>query len=150
VASLWEIGYPIRERSHHGRIRIECNRPNGEEDTDMARLNADEKNRIAAVLDSTFFRNHGFTVEYDGENNTMAIIAFSSSPECQFIINSTDNDAFTTQECPGVHSDAAETVQRNNFDLCLHAIKDWVERSIDRQEDWILDEFGGAADRNPF
>jgi hypothetical protein len=116
----------------------------------MARLNAAEKNRITEVLNSVNFRKHGFTVKYDDENNPMATIAFPGSPECRFVIDSSDNDAFTTQECPGIHLDATETFKRNNFELCINALKEWGERTIDRQNDWILDEFGGAADRNPF
>jgi hypothetical protein len=116
---------------------------------DMARLNAAAKKMIAEVLDSTHFKQRGFIVKYDDENNPMATITFSASPEYQFAINSTDNDGFTTSERPGIHIDSAETFQRNHFELCINAIKEWVERIIDKQNDWILDEFGGAADRTP-
>lgn len=115
----------------------------------MARLSAVTKSRITEVLDSTYFTQQGFTVKYDDENNPMVTITFSGSPEYQFVINSTYNGVFTTSECPGIHLDAAETFQRSNFELCINSIKEWVERIIDRQKDWIMDEFGGVADSNP-
>ena len=115
----------------------------------MARLSEVARNRITEVLDSTYFKQHRFAVKYEDENNPMVIITFSSSPEYQFVISAAYNNEFTTSECPGIHSDAAEIFQRSNFELCIHAIKEWVERIIDRQRDWILDEFGGVADSNP-
>ncbi len=118
------------------------------EETGLAGLNAAMKNRITEILDSTYFTQHGFTVN-DGENNTWVTITLSGSPEYQFVINPTGNGVFTTSECPGIHLDAAETFQRNDFELCINAIKEWVERIIDRQKDWILDEFGGVADSDP-
>jgi hypothetical protein len=84
----------------------------------MVRLSEVEKSRITEVLDSAYSRQHGFTIKYDDENNPVATITFSASPECQFAISSADNDGFTTSECPGIHSDAVETFQRSNFDLC--------------------------------
>jgi hypothetical protein len=115
----------------------------------MASLSEVTKSRIVEILDSTCFTQQGFTVKYDNENNSLVTITFSGSPECQFVIHSTQNDAFTTSECPGVHLDATEIFQMNNIELCVHAIKEWVQRIIDQQNDWILDEFGGVADSNP-
>ena len=115
----------------------------------MTGLSTDMKNRIAEVLDSTHFTQHGFTMKYDDESDAMAIIALSGSPEYRFVINSTSEGAFSTSESPGIGSDAAETFQRNNFELCMNAMRCWVGRIIDEQKDWMLDEFGGVADRNP-
>jgi hypothetical protein len=115
----------------------------------MAGLSAATKNRVAEVLDSTHFRKHGFTLKYNDENNPLVAISFSSSPEYQFAINSTDQGEFTTSERPGIHSDAAETFRWSNFELCLDALKEWAKRIDDRETDWIMDEFGGVADRNP-
>jgi hypothetical protein len=122
---------------------------NSERKMDMAGLSAVAKSRIAGVLDSTRFKLQGFAVKYDDESGPVATITFSSSPECQFIISSIDNDAFATSERPGIHSDKAETFSRANFEICVQAIKEWIERIIDEENDWILDEFGGAADRTP-
>jgi hypothetical protein len=122
---------------------------NREKRMDMAGLNAVAKNRITEVLDSTCFRQQGFTVKYDDERNPIVTITASSSSEYRFAINSIDNDAFVTIECPGIHVDAAETFQQHSFELCINAIKEWVDRIIDREKDWMLDEFGGAADRTP-
>jgi hypothetical protein len=115
----------------------------------MATLNEVTKRRVTEGLDSTSYTQQDFTVKYGDENNPLAIITFSSFPECQFVINSTHHDAFTTSECPGVKTDGAEIFQRDNFELCINAIEEWVQRIIDRQNDWILDEFGGVADSNP-
>ena len=115
----------------------------------MAGLSTVTKNRIAEALASTYLTQHSFTVKYDDENNPIVTIIYTGSPECQFVISSTDNGAFTTSECPGIHLDAAETFRRSDLDLCISAIGEWVERIADRQRDWILDEFGGVADRNP-
>ncbi len=121
----------------------------GKEGMDMSRLSEATKSRITEVLNSTYFTQQGFTVKYDDENNPMVTITFSDSPEYQFAINSTNNDGFTTSECPGIHSDTAETFQRSDLELCVNAIKEWVKRIIDRKGDWILDMFGGVADSNP-
>ncbi len=118
-------------------------------ETELAGLSAAMKNRITEILESTCFTQYGFTVNYDGENNTMVTITLSGSPEYQFVIHPTGNGVFTSSECPGIHLDAAETFQRKDFELCINAIKEWVERIIDRQRDWILDEFGGVADSDP-
>jgi hypothetical protein len=107
------------------------------------------KDRITEVLDSTRYTQQGFTVTYDDGNNPLATITVSSSPECRFVLSSTSEGAFTTSESPGIHSDMAETFPRGDFELCMKAIRDWVRRIIDRQNDWILDEFGGVADRDP-
>ncbi len=116
----------------------------------MARLSTDMKNRIAEVLDSTHFTRHGFTMKCDDERDALAaIITLSGSPEYRFVLNSTSEGAFTTSESPGIRSDAAETFQRVDFELCMNAIRCWVGRIIDAQRDWMLDEFGGVADRNP-
>jgi hypothetical protein len=123
----------------------------GKEEMDMAGLSPVMKNKITAVLDATYFTQHGFIVKYDDENNRMVSITFSARPEYQFVINSNHSvDAFTTSECPGIiHLDATETFQRSDFEQCVNAIKKWTERIIDRQKDWIMDEFGGVADSNP-
>jgi hypothetical protein len=115
----------------------------------MFRLSTAMKSRITEVLDSTYFKQQGFTVKYDDENNPLTIITVSSSPEYRFVIHSIPENAFATSESPGIRSDAAETFQRNDFELCMNAIRDWAERVRDSQRDWILDEFGGAADRDP-
>jgi hypothetical protein len=115
----------------------------------MAGLSADGRNRIPGILDATSYRQRGFAVKFDNENNPVAIITFASSPEYQFIISLEGNGAFTTTECPGIHRYEAETFQRSDFEACANAIKEWVERISDRERDWILDEFGGVADRNP-
>jgi hypothetical protein len=118
-------------------------------DMDIGRLSELAKHRIREVLGATSYTQTGFTVMFDDENNPLAIITFSPSPEYQFVIHSTHNSVFTTSESPGAHSDTAETFQRSNFELCIHALKEWTERIIARQGDWILDEFGGVADSNP-
>jgi len=108
----------------------------------MTRLSEVTKNKIAEVLAATYLTQHGFTVKCDDENNPVVTIAFSPCPEYRFVINLT-YDVYTTSECPGIHSDAAETFQRSNIELCIHAIKEWTERIIDRRKASILDEFGG-------
>lgn len=105
--------------------------------------------RIAEVLDSTQFTQQGFTQEYDDRDNPMVTITFSSSPEFQFVISSTDDGRFTTSERPGIRQAATETFERSDFERCIGAIQEWVERIVDGQRDWILDEFGGVADMNP-
>jgi hypothetical protein len=116
----------------------------------MGSLSEITKNRIAEILDATFITQHGFTVQYDDKNNPIVTITYLARPEYRFIINSVPNShAFTTSECPGTHLDAAETFQRSDFELCINAVKDWTKRIIDRQRDWIMDEFGGVADSNP-
>ncbi len=121
----------------------------GKEEMGMASLSAAMKNRITDVLDSAHLKQHDFTVKYDDDSNPMVTITFLGYPEYRFVINSTHESAFTTSECPGIHSEAAETFQRSNFELCVDAIKEWVERVVNKQKDWILDEFGGVADRDP-
>ena len=122
----------------------------GKEEMGMTRLSADTKNMITEILNAACSTQNGFTVKYDDENNPMVAITFSSRPEYQFAICSTDDfNAFTTSECPGIHSDEAEAFQRSNFELCVNAIKEWVGRIIDNERDWILDEFGGVADSDP-
>ena len=120
------------------------------EEMDMTRLSELTKNKIAEVLDATCFTQHIYTVKCDDENNPMVTIASSAGPGYQFVINSADDgNTFTTNECPGIHSDAAETFQRSDFELCIAAIVEWAKRIVDRETDWIMDEFGGVADRNP-
>jgi hypothetical protein len=115
----------------------------------MAGLSADGKNRIPGILDATSYKQCGFIVKFEDESNPVAIITFSSSPEYSFAISSADDGAFATTECPGIHRYEAETFPRSDFEACAYAIKEWVERISDRERDWILDEFGGVADRNP-
>jgi hypothetical protein len=105
--------------------------------------------RITEVLDSTPFTQQGFTLEYDDRDSPVVTITFSSSPEFQFVIRSTDDGMFTTSERPGLRLAATETFPRSHFEQCLTAIKEWVERIVERQKDWIMDEFGGVADMNP-
>ena len=119
------------------------------ENMDLGRLSEIEKNRVREVLGATSFSQSGFAVKFDDEDNPSAIITFSSSPEYQFVIHATDIGVFTTAESPGTRSDTAETFQRGEFALCIQAIQEWTERIRARQEDWILDEFGGVADSNP-
>jgi hypothetical protein len=121
----------------------------GKEGMDMGSLSTVMKNMITEILDATCFTQHGFTVKYDDENNPMVTITFSDRPEYQFVINSTHSAAFTTSERPGTRLDTAETFQRSNLELCIHAVKEWTERIIERQKDWIMDEFGGVADSDP-
>jgi hypothetical protein len=148
-SSVWRIGYALTERFLWGRI-VNVIGGRGKEEMDMGSLSAVTKKKITEILDATYFTQHGFTVKYDDENNPMVTITFSDRPEYQFVIDSTDNgNVFTTSECPGTHLDAAETFQRTNFELCIDAIKEWTERIIDRQKDWMMDEFGGVADRSP-
>ena len=116
----------------------------------MGRLSEHAKNRIGEVLGTTSFTQSGFTVVFGDGNDPPAIITLSSSPEYQFVIHATDIGVFTTAESPGTRSDTAETFQRGEFALCIQAIQEWTERIRARQEDWILDEFGGVADSNPF
>jgi hypothetical protein len=120
-----------------------------QEGMDMGSLSELAKNKIREVLGATSFAQSGFAVRFDDENDPLATITFSPSPECQFVIHSTDDGAFTTNESPGAHSDTAETFRRSDFELCVEAMKQWTERVIARQGDWILDEFGGVADSNP-
>jgi hypothetical protein len=115
----------------------------------MAGPSAVSKTRIAEVLDSTQFTQQGFTLRYDDRDNPTVTITFSRSPEFQFVIGSTQDGMFTTSERPGIHLAAAETFQRSHFELCISAMKQWVQRIIDGQNDWIMDEFGGVADMNP-
>jgi hypothetical protein len=115
----------------------------------MTGPSAVSKIRIAEVLDSTQFTQRGFTLDYDDSDNPVVTITFSSSPEFQFVMSSTQDGMFTTSERPGIRLAAAETFQRSHFELCLSAIKEWAERIADRQKDWIMDEFGGVADMNP-
>ena len=115
----------------------------------MEGLSAAAKNRITEALAATSYTQRGFNVKFDDENNPVAAITYSSRPECRFAINAVNDGAFETSESPGTHSDEAEIFQRSNFELCVHAVKDWVERIVERERDWILDEFGGVADRNP-
>jgi hypothetical protein len=113
----------------------------------MTGRGAVSKIRIAEVLDSTRFTQQGFAVEYDDRGNPT--ITYTSSPEFQFVISSAPDGTFTTSERPGIRLATTETFQRTDFELCIGAIKAWVERIIDRQRDWIMDEFGGVADMNP-
>jgi len=115
----------------------------------MTGLGAVSKVRITEVLDSTQFTQEGFTLEYDDKDNPMVTITFSRSPEFQFVISSTHDGMFATSERPGIRLAATETFQRSHFELCISAIEEWVKRIIDRQNDWIMDEFGGVADMNP-
>ena len=115
----------------------------------MAGLTEEMKNRITEILNATRHTRQGFTVVYDDESNPVATIAFSGGTEYRFVISSTENGAFTTSECPGIHLDEAEIFQRSNLDLCITAVKDWSKRIIERQQDSILDEFGGVADSDP-
>ena len=84
----------------------------------MAGLSEDKKNRISEVLETTYYKKRGFAIKYDDEKNPAAIITFSSRPEYRFVIDSNDNGAFATSECPGIHSDEAETFPRSDFALC--------------------------------
>ena len=115
----------------------------------MPGLGEATKNRIAALLDSTCFKQRGFTVQYDDETNPVAIIIFSATPEYRFVLHSTGK-AFATSECPGLNSDEPETFQRSTVELCLNAIQKWVERVYDRWGDAVLDEYGGVGDRDPW
>ncbi len=115
----------------------------------MAGFSEVMKNRIAEVLGSSCSAKQDFAVMYDDESSPKVTISYQVSPEYRFVINSTGKDAFTTSERPGIRSDAAESFQRSNFELCIDALKEWVERIHDRQKDWMLDEFGGAADIDP-
>jgi hypothetical protein len=109
-------------------------------------LSAVTRNEIAKVLDATFFTQQGFAVKYADGDNSLVSVAFPPCPEYRFVISSTGNaDVFTTIECPGIHTDAAETIQRNDLESCIHAIKDWAERITDMQKDSIIDEFGGEG-----
>lgn len=110
----------------------------------MTRLSETMKSRITEVL------NPGsFMVKYDDERGPAVTITCASSPEHWFVINSIAGGTFTTDECPGVRSDSSETFQRSDLESCLDAIRNWMERVKDSQADWIMDEFGGIADRNP-
>jgi hypothetical protein len=108
----------------------------------MARLNGTENHRILEILGEK-----GYFVKYEGEEK-ITIIA-SGHSGYQFVIDPTDDGIFITNERPGIQSDAGETFHRNNFDQCIAAMKEWTNRIIEKQNDWILDEFGGAADINP-
>jgi hypothetical protein len=137
------------DKSPLGDDPFESNRRTRQEDAGMTGLSAVSKIRITEVLDSTQFRQQGFTVTYDDRDNPMVTITFARSPEYQFVISSTHDGMFTTSERPGIRLPATETFPRSHFELCISAIKEWVERIIDRQNDWIMDEFGGVADMNP-
>jgi hypothetical protein len=115
----------------------------------MTRLDEVAKENISKVLDSTYFKQHGFTMKFDEANNPLVAISYSSSPEYQFFVHSSDKGEFTTSERPGIHSDETETFQRSDFETCINAVKEWAKRIDDRETDWIMDEFGGVADRNP-
>jgi hypothetical protein len=115
----------------------------------MPGLSAVMKDRILAALDATRYTRQGFIVNYDDEKNPAATISFSSSPEYRFLINTLDNEGFDTNESPGIHLDGAETFRRDNSELCMNALSNWVKRVAEIQSDWILDEFGGVADSNP-
>lgn len=140
----------LSDKSPH-RIRSFSNGivASAKEETDMTGLGAVSKVRITEVLDSTQFTQEGFTLKYDDKDNPMVTITFSRSPEFQFVISSTHDGMFTTSERPGIRLAATETFQRSHFELCISAIEEWVKRIIDRQNDWIMDEFGGVADMNP-
>jgi hypothetical protein len=109
----------------------------------MPALSAVMKDRIMVVLDSTRYARQGFIVNYDDVKNPVATTIFSNSPEYRFVICTSESDGFITSETPG------GTFQRGNFESCMKALSDWANRIVDDQSDWILDEFGGAADRNP-
>lgn len=110
----------------------------------MTRLSEATASRITEILDS-----RSFTVKYDDEQGPAVTITSASSLEHRFVINSVAGGTFTTTESPGLHSDSSETFQRSDLESCLEAIRKWMERIKDMQADWIMDEFGGIADRNP-
>ena len=103
------------------------------------------KNKITEALEATTFRQRGFGVDYDDKNDALVTITRFAY---RFAIVSTDN-GFTTNEYPGVASEKTEAFQRSDFESCIRAIREWVERIVDREEAAILDEFGGVADRDP-
>lgn len=129
-----------RQHSAHPGNQPRCKK----EELGLAMLDAVTKSMITKALDSIHFAHHGFTVKYDDENNALATIRVSAYPEYRFVIHSNDN-AFATSECPGIHSDAIEIFQRSDFELCIHALKKWAERVSDRWKDYVLDEFGGVG-----
>jgi hypothetical protein len=113
---------------------------------DTVRLNAAAKNRIKDVLDATHFTRDAFVVKYDDEGSRIADITFSARRNYQFAIDSTrDARVFATSECPGIHSEEAETFRRSSLDLCIDAITEWVKRIVDRHKDAVIDEFGGEG-----
>ena len=114
----------------------------------MPKLSAVMKSTVAEVLNSTRFEQRGFAVKYNDAENPLVSITFPGPPEGEFLINAKES-AFSTVERPGVHSDTAETLQRSSFEICVAALKEWAERVIDKQQAWIMDEFGGVADSNP-
>lgn len=111
----------------------------------MPGLSAAMKSQIAETLESTSFRQRGFSVDYNDRNDVLAAITRFAY---RFAIASTDNGLLTS-EYPGIASNKEETFQRSDFESCLRAIREWVERIVDQDESAILDEFGGVADRNP-
>lgn len=116
----------------------------------MASLGEAAKERITKALVATYFKQRGFIVKYNDESNPVVTITFSVQPEYQFAISSISGDSvFTTSECPGLHLDAAETFRRNDFEVCINAIQDWAERIREREQDSIIDQYGGMADTLP-
>lgn len=115
----------------------------------MASLSEGARVRISEVLDCTRFTHEGFHVEYEEEGSRLAAITFSSSPEYRFSIITTDDGVFTTSERPGIHRDSDESFQRIDVESCINAIKEWVDRIVEKESDWIMDEFGGVADSTP-
>jgi len=111
----------------------------------MAGFSAVMKNRITEALNATKFTQGGFNVTHNDANGDIVTITRS---EYRFVMSSIDN-GFTTSECPGLDSDETQVFQRSDFESCIHAIQEWAERIVDREEADILDLFGGVADRNP-
>jgi hypothetical protein len=109
----------------------------------MSVLSAVMKDEIAGVLEGTTFKQRGFSVDH-GSDASVTITRF----KYRFTIGSTET-GFMTTEFPGVASEKTETFDRSDFASCLRAIRDWVDRIVDREESFILDEFGGVADRDP-
>lgn len=112
----------------------------------MIQLSAAMRSRIQEILEGA--DSQGFRAKYD-DNNPVALITYSAVPEYHFQLDSETDGSFRTRECPGIRSDEAEVFQRSSLELCVDAIGHWVERIIDRRDAWIMDEFGGVADRNP-
>jgi hypothetical protein len=113
---------------------------------DMGSLSEVTKSRIIQILNA----REGFFAKYDDKTNPVVTITFSARPEYQFTINATQNgDVITTSESPGTLSDTTEIFQKSDFEQCVTAIKGWMERIIERERDWMMDEFGGVADRSP-
>lgn len=115
----------------------------------MATLREAARSRITEILDGTRYTHESFLVTHDGEGDCLAAITLSSSPEYRFTISATDDGVFTTSECPSIHQDSEETFRRDDLESCINAIKEWVERISDKENDWIMDEFGGVADSTP-